>query len=413
MASRKDKKGRVFRKGEGYSDGKGMYYYCYTDPFGKRKYIYSKNLISLREKEEQLKKDQLDGIDTYVAGNADLNFIFDRYMATKNELRVSTNSNYYAVYDRYVRDDFGKKKLVDIKYSDILFFYNYLMVEKDLHIGTIKYLQRIIRPALELAVRDDIIRKNPANGVIQQLNRGSKNAIANVRHALTIEQQRAFLTFIEETPRYHKWKPMFTVMVGTGMRVGELIGLRWEDIDMDNRTIDVNHSLFYFAGKRNKEPERWVINLPKTEAGLRVIPMVNAVYTAFLEEKLRQEEEGISCISQIDDMSGFIFFNRFRTIHNPEGINRNLDTVITAYNNREEVKAAREKRTPLLLPHFTSHHLRHTFCTRLCEADVNIKVIQQIMGHKDIQTTMDIYAEVSKNKKKESLDEISNQMKLF
>lgn len=83
MASRKDKKGRVFRKGEGYSDAKEMYYYSYTDPFGKRRYIYSKDLLSLREKEEQLKRDQLDGIDTYVAGNADLNFMFDRYMATK------------------------------------------------------------------------------------------------------------------------------------------------------------------------------------------------------------------------------------------------------------------------------------------------------------------------------------------
>lgn len=159
MASRKDKKGRVFRKGEGYSDAKEMYYYSYTDPFGKRRYIYSKDLLSLREKEEQLKRDQLDGIDTYVAGNADLNFMFDRYMATKTELRVSTRSNYLEVYDRYVRNEFGKKKLVEIKYSDILFFYNYLITDKDLHIGTVQYIQRLIRPSLEMAVRDNIIRK--------------------------------------------------------------------------------------------------------------------------------------------------------------------------------------------------------------------------------------------------------------
>lgn len=148
-----------------------MYYYSYTDPFGKRRYIYSKDLLSLREKEEQLKRDQLDGIDTYVAGNADLNFMFDRYMATKTELRVSTRSNYLEVYDRYVRNEFGKKKLVEIKYSDILFFYNYLITDKDLHIGTVQYIQRLIRPSLEMAVRDNIIRKNPANGIIQQLKK--------------------------------------------------------------------------------------------------------------------------------------------------------------------------------------------------------------------------------------------------
>ena len=82
MASRKDKKGRALRKGESYSDSKGMYLYAYTNPFGKRRYIYAKDLPALREKEEQLKKDQLDGIDSYAAGKADLNFMFDRYMST-------------------------------------------------------------------------------------------------------------------------------------------------------------------------------------------------------------------------------------------------------------------------------------------------------------------------------------------
>lgn len=207
MASRKDKKGRVFRKGEGYSDAKEMYYYSYTDPFGKRRYIYSKDLLSLREKEEQLKRDQLDGIDTYVAGNADLNFMFDRYMATKTELRVSTRSNYLEVYDRYVRNEFGKKKLVEIKYSDILFFYNYLITDKDLHIGTVQYIQRLIRPSLEMAVRDNIIRKNPANGIIQQLKKNPQTGGAYKRHALTLVQQRAFLSYLDEEPRYNKWKP--------------------------------------------------------------------------------------------------------------------------------------------------------------------------------------------------------------
>ena len=100
-------------------------------------------------------------------------------------------------------------------------------------------------------------------------------------------------------------------------------------------------------------------------------------------------------------------------IYNPESINRQLARIIESYNNAEEVEAVRQRRKALLLPHFTCHHLRHTFCMRLCEADVNIKVIQSIMGHKDIQTTMDIYAEVSEKKKKTSLDEIFDEMKLF
>lgn len=195
--------------------------------------------------------------------------------------------------------------------------------------------------------------------------------------------------------------------------MAELVGLRWEDIDMDNKTIDINHSLFYFAGRRNKTQNKWVINMPKTAAGLRTIPMVDTVYAAFIEEKARQEEEGTFCKSIVDGMSGFIFCNRFCELYVPESINRNLRRVIEKHNAMEEVKAARERREAVILPQFSCHHLRHTFCARLCEADVNIKVIQSIMGHKDIQTTMDIYAEVTGEKNKQSLDEVFNQMKLF
>ena len=413
MASRKDKKGRVLRKGESFRVTDEMYVYSYIDPFGKRRYTYSKDLVKLREKEEQLKRDQMDGIDSYVAGNADLNYMFDRYMSTKTELRVSTRANYLEIYERYVRQEFGKKKVGEIKYSDILFFYNYLITERNLHIGTIQYLQRLIRPSMELAVRDNIIRANPANGVIQQIKKKTQSGGSYVRHALTLEQQRAFLSFIDENPLYNRWKPLFTVLIGTGCRIGEVIGLRWEDVDMDNRTIDINHSLFYFAGKRNKSSSRWVVNDPKTEAGSRVIPMVETVYTALLEEKSRQAEEGRSCQTQIEDMTGFIFCNRFYEVYTPESINRELKRIIENHNSTEEVRAVKDKREAVLLPQFTCHHLRHTFCTRLCEADVHIKVIQTIMGHKDIQTTMDIYAEVTEWKKKASLNEIFNQMKLF
>ncbi len=413
MASRKDKRGRVLRKGETYREDKHMYCYSYTDVYGKRHYMYAKDLGKLRKREDNLKRDQMDGINTYVAGQASLNFMFDRYIATKTELRPSTRSSYLSVYDRYVRDDFGKKKLVSIKYSDILFFYNRLMKEKDLHIGTIQYIQRVIRPSLEMAVRDNIIRSNPAEGVIQQLKKNTKNTGVYVRHALTIEQQRAFLSFLEECPEYARWKCLFTVMIGTGVRVGELVGLRWSDVDMNARSISINHSLFYFAGKRNTSPSKWVINLPKTEAGIRNIPMVDVVYTAFIDEKVRQQELGIKCKTKIDNMSGFIFCNRFNEVYTPESINRQLKVIIENYNVIEEINAVREKREPVVLPHFTCHHMRHTFCTRLCEADVNIKVIQSVMGHRDIQTTMDIYAEVSEGKKKSSLDEVFNEMKLF
>ena len=119
MAARKDNKGRALRKGEFQRASDGKYVYGYTDPNGERRYIYSKDLAKLREREKKLVKDQLDGLDVYVAGSADLNFLYDRYISTKSELRSTTYSNYTYMYDHYVRDGFGKRTLASARESSV------------------------------------------------------------------------------------------------------------------------------------------------------------------------------------------------------------------------------------------------------------------------------------------------------
>lgn len=99
--SRKDNKGRVLRKGETQRSCDGKYVYTYTDPEGKRRSIYSKDIMELRQREEKLIKDQLDGLDAYAAGNSTVNFVFDRYISTKSELRGTTMRNYKYMYDRF------------------------------------------------------------------------------------------------------------------------------------------------------------------------------------------------------------------------------------------------------------------------------------------------------------------------
>ena len=89
-------------------------------------------------------------------------------------------------------------------------------------------------------------------------------------------------------------------------------------------------------------------------------------------------------------------------------MNREIKRIVDDHNAREEVMAARERREPLIIPRFSCHVTRHTFCTRLCESETNIKVIQTVMGHKDIRTTLEIYAEVSERKKQEVFEELNN-----
>ena len=408
--TRKDLRGRSLRKGEVQRASDKRYMYTYTDPLGRRKFIYANDLTQLREKEEKLLKDQLDGLDIYVAGKATLNETFDRYISTKYNLRESTRSSYIYTYDHYVRETFGLKRIAEIKYSDVLQFYYHLLNQQGISLGTLDSVHCLLHPTFQLAVRDEIIRKNPTDGVMKEISRESgKNR--GVRHALTIEQQRCFMEYIANHPIYYHWWPMFTILLGTGCRIGEALGLRWQDLDFENRVISINHSLVYYpVNGSNKCVLR--VSLPKTDAGIRTIPMLDIVKDAFEMLYEEQKENGFN-ETEIDGMTGFIFCNRFGAVPNPQTINHTIKRIANNYNADEVVRAKKEHRDPIILPNFSCHHLRHTFCTRLCENETNLKVIQSIMGHKNIETTLDIYAEATEKKKQESFENLAAKLDIF
>jgi integrase len=408
--ARKDLRGRALHKGEMQRSSDKRYAYSYTDPLGRRKYLYANDLATLREKEKQLMRDQLDGLDIYVAGRATINFVFDRYMSIKTNLRATTKSNYLYMYNRFVRDTFGQKRIAEIKYSDVIQFYNYLLDTVEIQINTLETIHTLLHPTFQLAVRDEIIRKNPSDGVMAEIKKSSDKA-AGVRHALTIPQQRAFMNHIANHPVYYHWWPLFTVLLGTGCRIGEALGLRWDDLDYENRVISINHSLVYYPVGDNRTSVLH-ISKPKTEAGVRTISMLDSVKDAFEMLHEEQEDEGFN-ETNIDGMSGFIFCNRFGSVPNPQSVNRAIKRIVIDYNASEAVNAKKERREAVILPNFSAHHLRHTFCTRLCENETNLKVIQSIMGHKDIQTTMDIYAEATEEKKQESFERLAAKMDVF
>ena len=402
--ARKDQRGRVLKTGEQQRKDK-IYQYSYTDPLGRRRFIYAGDLVTLREKEKQLTKDQLDGLDLYVSGRATVNDTFDRYISAKYNLKDQTKTNYMYMYDRFVRDTFGMKKIKDIKYSDVLQFYYYLLNERGLGYNTLDSVHTLLHPTFQLAVRDDIIRKNPTDGVMKEIaqNDGKNKGI---RRALKIEEQRAFMDYIANHPVYYHWWPMFTILLGTGCRIGEALGLRWEDVDFEKRMISINHTLVYYKHE-NDDTAALRVSTPKTDAGTRSIPMLNAVFDAFQMLYEEQKETGFN-ENVIDGMNGFVFCDRFHNVPNPSSVNRAIKRIVNTYNNEEILEAARKKRTPLILPEFSCHQLRHTFCTRLCENETNLKVIQSVMGHRDIATTMDIYAEATDTKKRESFDNLSH-----
>lgn len=401
---RRDSKGNILKKGECVRKSDGLYVYTFKDPLGKRQYIYANTIVELREKEKDLFRDQLDGLDMYARGRATVNMTYDRYITTKKNLRDSTFNGYQYTYDHLVRDTFGNKMIAEVKYSDVLQFYNHLLDEKGLKLTTLDSVHCILHPTFQLAVRDDIIRKNPTDGVMAEVSRNSGQS-RGTRHALTRQQQKVFMDYIAEHPVFSHWWPLFTVLLGTGARIGEAISLRWEDIDFEDGFIEINHAISYYP-TRGSQTSMLQVHFPKTQAGIRRIPMMKMVEEALLMAKEEQEEEGI-VQPVLNGLTGFVFLNRFGDVMNPQSVNRIIKRIVANYNNEEELDAAREHREPFLLPPFSCHILRHTFATRLCESCTNYKVIQSVMGHKQIETTLDIYADASDEKNKDVFDDLS------
>lgn len=403
---RKDNKGRVLKEGESYRTD-GRYQFRYNLGNGKRHVIYANSLSELRDKEEEIQRKLFDNIKT-VADGVTLNELFELYMSGKTELKQSTRTNYNYMYTNYIKEYLGHKKITSIKYSAIKKFYNSLIQEKNFKPNSMEIINTILHPVFTLAVRDGYIRSNPSDGVMSEIKK-SHNWEKPKRHALTLQEQEAFVDFVSNSKTYNHWLPLFTVFLGTGCRVGEIIGLRWEDCDFEDNTISINHNLVY--RQQDSGECEFHVTTPKTSAGIRTVPMFAEVKKALLQEKRKQMEMGFNT-TVIDGYTNFIFTNKVGFIHNPQTINRAIKRIVLASNIAEEKKAKSEHKKPVLIRDFSVHNLRHTFCTRLCENESNLKVIQDVMGHSDISTTMNIYAEATKDKKKEVFSQLEGKIKI-
>lgn len=402
--ARKDSRGYALRTGESQRKD-GRYSYSYSVD-GKRCVVYAKTLVELRNKEKKIIRDKEDGIDPNAADRMTLNQLYDRFIAQKYDLKEHTRVNYMYMYNHFVRPTFGKKIIGKIRYTDVKKFYYSLILDKGIKANTLDSVHTQLHPAFQMAVRDGVLRINPTDGVMAEIKK-SHIWERKKRHALTVPEQRAFLDYLRSHREYQGWVPVITILLGTGMRIGECLGLRWDDLDFEKRIISVNHTFVYRPNEEGYSEKH--ISTPKTEAGTRTIPMIDEVFEAFLQEYELQKCIGF-CSEEIDGYANFVFTTAYGTIYMEASVNHAIHRARAAYNKEELDKAEREKREPLLLPYFTAHHLRHTFCTRVCENETNLKVIQSLMGHADISTTMDIYAEATTEKKQEIMANLQGKI---
>ena len=303
----------------------------------KRRFVYARTLDDLREKEKRIQKDKCDGIKTE-ARYTTIDELFDLWVNMKRGLKNNTFENYKYMYNTFVRPVIGSKRISTLKKSDIKKYYNYLVDERNLKPSTIDNIHTVLHQVLQIAVDDDFIRNNPSDNVLRELKKAHCFQ-SEKRRALTKLEQELFLNFMKTHPVYEHWYPVFAVMIGTGLRVGEVTGLRWCDIDMESGMIDVNHTLVYYDHRTegSKSGCYFNVNTTKTPASMRQVPMLGFVKEAFEHEKQKQEDLGLHCEVTIDGYTDFIFINRFGQAQHQATLNKAILSGIHAYYEPEEL----------------------------------------------------------------------------
>lgn len=388
MERRKDNKGRVLKEGESQRKD-GRYQYRYTDPFGNRKIIYSKDLRSLRELEDKIKADINNGAYVFPS-NQTLCDLVEKYISIhKSSLKKKTKERIQCYFNVIKRYPIGNMPISHIKQSDAKMFLK-SMYEEGRTYGTIKNYKSLIKPAFDMACEDGVLTKNPFDFKLSNVIQTTKYE----KIAITDEQYNNLLAFLENSSHYNRYYYMIVVLYETGLRIGELCGLTVSDIDLENRKISVTHQL-----QQTINGTRY-IETPKTKKGKRVVPISKNAHTALSIIVQHAINRKINPI--IDGYTGFLFLNKDGNVLSPTKISTNFKRMVNAYNRQSD----EDKQLPLI----TLHSFRHTFCTRLVLSGMDVKSVQYIMGHNSLSTTLSIYTHVRELDALKEFDKKINKM---
>ncbi|MBE6894227.1 MAG: site-specific integrase [Ruminococcaceae bacterium] len=389
MANRKDNKGRVLKDGERQRKN-GTYEFRWEEN-DKRKSVYAPTLKELREKESTIQRDTLDGIQTD-GRTMTLNDMYERWLPLKTNLAESTYVNYKYMYESNVRHSLGKRKIANIKPTDIKKFYISLR-DDGFAYSTIDNMHTVLYQIFKLALKDDYIRKNPCEDIMREIKQ-SADYEKPKGISLTTAERDAFMDFVANSRCYKHWHPIFTIFLYTGIRIGELAALRPENIDFDNGYINITHSLSYRKKKVGKCG--YIYGPTKTPTSERYIPMLPNVKQAFLDIQKMQADKNLKCKMSINGFDDFVILNKNGNPVHQRLFNLAIARISDKYNKEAE-KAAKEKGEEFLpLPKFTCHSFRHTFATEYYASTNDIKSLQTVLGHSDIETTMNIYVDSQK-----------------
>ncbi|AIY79012.1 phage integrase family protein [Clostridium botulinum 202F] len=347
-----------------------------------RKHVYSKTVSELKAKLETIKNDIYHGVNVSNNDSFGGSFYEWLYNIHLKDKKISTINRYEGLYNLYVKNsNLKNKKISTIKVIDIQKFYNSLENEGTTA-STIKMIHKIIKPFLNyLYINGFTIKDLGATGLLKLPKIIKKN---NTMTVLTLEDQEKFIHSLDGKSD----RALYLFALGTGLRLGEILALTWSDITDNNVIVSKNI-------KNVKINDKWTLLLqdtPKTKKSNRTVPIPKNILSELETHRLKQNDIKSKAGDMYKD-DDIIFATDFGTYIDPSNLNRRFKKLL----KNAEIKPIK------------FHSLRHTYATRLFENNIQPKTVSDLMGHEDIQTTLNLYTWVldsQKNKAAEILDTI-------
>lgn len=391
---RRDNKNRILRNGESQRKD-GRYSFKYIDGSGTARFVYSWKLekndkvpagkrdgLSLREKEKSIQRD-IDDMINPRGGEMTVEALVKKYLLQKTGVRHNTEANYNFVLNIIKNEEFGKRHIDQVKLSDAKCWL--IKLQKDGRgYSSIHSIRGVVRPAFQMAVDDDLIRKNPFDFQLATV-------IVNdsvTRKAITRKQERAFLEFVKNDKYYCKYYEGIYILFKTGLRISEFVGLTVNDIDLQNRKLTISHQL-----QRTRKMD-YIIENPKTECGVRTIPLSDDVYECFV--KIIHQRPKLEREPNIGGYCGFLYLDKNGKPMVAMHWEHFFKHIWQKYNSiyREQ------------LPLITPHVCRHTYCSNMAKSGMNPKTLQYLMGHSDIGVTLNTYTHLGYEDAKDELQRL-------
>src|SRR5829696_3344409 len=344
------------------SDGRYMARYTVQTAEGpRRKTLYGKTRAEVAEKLTRAMADRDNGLD-FDAKNVRVGEYLDKWLtdAVRDTVRPSTHERHEALIRRHIKPMLGRLKLKALTPAHVQGLYRDRL-DSGLSPATVQKVHVVLHKALAQAVRWSLVPRNPTEAV-----KAPRPAPEEMR-PLNREQAKALL----ETARRERFEALYVLAVTTGLRQGELLGLKWEDVDLENSLIRVRRTLIRNRG-------RLLLGEPKTKRSRRTVRLTEAAVQA-LKEHLARQIDQMERLGDLYEDQGLIFATQRGTLVNPT-------------NLRKRSFAPLLEKAGLLPIRF--HDLRHTCATLLLSRNVNPKIVSEMLGHATIAITLDTYSHV-------------------